>query len=162
MIAPVVEEMELELYDMEFVKEGGTRILRLFIDKKGGVNLNDCENASRAVEAVLDEHDPIPTSYRLQVGSPGIERKLARPEHFARHVGHKVTLKLFAPHKVSETVSQKTFSGVLIGYGDESISIVDSGGKTFCFELARISSCRLLVFDDESRNDKKRRARDNG
>ena len=160
LITPVVEDMGLELYDMEFVKEGGTRILRLFIDKEGGVNLNDCENVSRAVEAVLDEHDPIHTSYRLQVGSPGVERKLVRPEHFTRHIGQKVTLKLFAPHKVSESVSQKTFVGILTGYDGENVSFEDLGGNTFCFPITRMSACRLRVFDDEP--PKKRRARDNG
>ena len=166
LITPVIEEMGLELYDMELVKEGGTRILRLYIDKEGGVNLGDCENASRAVEVVLDEHDPIPTSYRLQVGSPGVERKLTKPEHFTRHIGHLVTVKLFAPFIVSDTISQKTFIGVLIGYDKENISLTDSSGKTYCFKIAHMSSCRLRVFDDESlgllRNDKKRRTRDNG
>ena len=162
LITPVVEDMGLELYDTEFVKEGGTRILRLFIDKEGGVNLNDCENVSRAVEAVLDEHDPIPASYRLQVGSPGVERKLAKPGHFTRHIGDRVTIKLFAPHKVSESVSRKTFIGVLVGYDEENISLEDSDGTTFCFPIAHISSCRLRVFDDESPSGKKRRPRNNG
>ena len=161
LITPVVEEMGLELYDMEYVKEGGTRILRLFIDKQGGVNLNDCETVSRAVESVLDEHDPIPTSYRLQVGSPGVERKLTKPGHFSKHIGHRVLVKLFAPHKVSETLSQKSFLGVLIGYDEENISLEDSDGRTFCFPTAQMSSCRLQVFDDEPHN-AKRRARDNG
>ena len=166
LITPVVEQMGIELYDMEFVKEGGARILRLFIDKEGGVNLNDCENVSLAVEAVLDEHDPIPTSYRLQVGSPGVERKLVKPRHFTKHIGHRVAIKLFAPHKVSESVSRKTFTGVLIGYDEENISLKDSGGETFCFPITRMSSCRLLVFDDESMfgslSTQKKEGRDNG
>ena len=152
--------MGLELYDMEYVKESGTRILRLFIDKEGGVNLNDCENVSRAVEALLDEHDPIPTSYRLQVGSPGVERKLVRPEHFARYMGQRVTIRLFAPHKVSEKVSRKTFSGVLVGHDEKNISIEDTEDKKYCFPITQMSSCRLRVFDDDS--PKKRRALDNG
>jgi ribosome maturation factor RimP len=102
LIAPVVEANGVELYDMEFVKEGGNRILRLFIDKEGGVDLNDCERVSRAVSTVLDEHDPIESSYRLQVGSPGIERRIVKPEHFRRYVGHRVTIKLFAPHSPQE------------------------------------------------------------
>ena len=158
LIAPVVEEMGIELYDMEFVKEGGTRVLRLFIDKEGGVDLNDCEGVSRAVEAVLDEHDPIPASYRLQVGSPGVERKLAKPGHFARHLGSKVTVRLFLPLKVSESASRKNFTGVLRGYDGASISLEDSGGGMYSFPVAQVSSCRLRVFDD----DKKGRARKNG
>ena len=162
LITPVVENMGLELYDLEFAKEGGVRILRLFIDKEGGVNLNDCENVSRAVEAVLDEHDPIPTSYRLQVGSPGVERKLAKPEHFFKHIGHKVTVKLFTPQKIGESTSRKTFSGVLLSYDKENICLEDSKGANICFPVTQIAACRLLVFDDESQSDRKRRARDNG
>ena len=147
-ITPVVEEMGLELYDMELVKEGGTRILRLFIDKEGGVSLGDCENASRAVEAVLDEHDPIPTSYRLQVGSPGVERKLTKAGHFIKNIGNKVTLKLFSPYKISETVSQKTFKGVLASYDEDNISLTGPGGETYFFKAAQVSSCRLRFFED--------------
>ena len=183
LVAPVVENMGIELYDLEFVKEGGVKVLRLFIDKEGGVNLNDCENVSRAVEAELDKHDPIPTSYRLQVGSPGVERKLTKTEHFSKHINKKVTVKLFSPQKISETISQKTFIGFLQAYDENKLSLKDLNGQIFCFPVNQIASCRLLVFEDESqvpkkksvdskslcfpkentqKTDKKRRTRDNG
>ena len=164
LISPVTEGMGIELYDMEFVKEGGVKILRLYIDKEGGVSLNDCENVSRAIEAVLDEHDPIPSSYRLQVGSPGVERKLAKPEHYIKNIGSKVTAKLFTPHKINESTSQKVFTGVLAGYDKEKITIEDSGGNKFCFLTSQVASCRISVFDEhkEKPKSKKGRALSNG
>ena len=155
LIAPVAEACGVELYEMEFVKEGGSRILRLFIDKEGGVDLNDCERVSRAVSSVLDEHDPIPTAYRLQVGSPGIERRLSKPEHFQRFVGHKVLLKLFAPHSPEDpeqaesvTTGRKKFTGILSGYnenGDGKITLADEDGQIWSFDKKQVSACKLVV-----------------
>jgi len=152
LITPIVEECEAELYDMEFVKEGGSHILRLFIDKEGGVDLSDCERVSRAVSDVLDEHDPIPTAYRLQVGSPGIERRLVKPEHFKRYIGHKVTLKLFAPHSPenandpeSVTTGRKKFTGILTAYETDKIQLKDEDGQAWNFNKKQVSACKLVV-----------------
>jgi len=155
LITPVVEDSGVELYDIEFVKEGGSRILRLFIDKEGGVDLNDCERVSRAVSAVLDEHDPIETAYRLQVGSPGIERRIVKPSHFRRYVGHKVLVKLFAPHSPQDpdaaesvTTGRKKFTGVLSEYDDTGkVTLKDEDGQIWIFEKKQVSSCRLVVDD---------------
>ena len=151
LLAPAAEANGTELYDLEYVKEGGDRILRLFIDKEGGVNLDDCERVSRAVEAVLDKHDPIPTSYRLQVGSPGIERKLSKPEHFIRFTGSKVTIRLFAPHMPKDgshaesvTTGRKKFTGILTGCENDKIAIKDADGQNWLFERSQISVCRLV------------------
>lgn len=151
LLTPVVNECGAELYDIEFVKEGGNRILRLFIDKDGGVDLNDCERVSHAVSAVLDEHDPIESAYRLQVGSPGIERRLVKPEHFTRYIGRKVIIKLFAPHSPqnpdeneSVTTGRKKFTGVLIAY-DGQITLKDEEGLTWSFEKKQVSACRLAA-----------------
>lgn len=139
---------------MEFVKEGGSRILRLFIDKDGGVDLNDCERVSRAVSAVLDEHDPIPQAYRLQVGSPGIERRLSKPEHFQRYIGHKVLLKLFAPHSPDDanspesvTTGRKKFTGILLNYEQKTgeITLADADGVEWTFDKKQVSACKLVV-----------------
>ena len=97
LLSPVISEQGCELYDIEYVKEGGDRILRLYIDKDGGVDLNDCERVSRASEAVLDDKDPIPAAYVLEVSSPGIERKLKKDSHYARYTGEKVLVRLFSP-----------------------------------------------------------------
>lgn len=153
LLTPAVAAQGCELYDLEYVKEGSDRILRLFIDRDGGVDLDDCEKVSRAAEAVLDEHDPIPTAYRLQVGSPGVERKLAKPEHFARYVGHKIAVKLFAPYAppngVDETVTEtgrKKFTGKLDSFNDNTMILTDEDNRQWTFDLKQVSSCRLVVF----------------
>jgi len=152
LIAPVAEACGVELYDLEYVKEGGDRILRLFIDKEGGVDLNDCERVSRMVSDILDEHDPIPNAYRLQVGSPGIERRLSKPEHFIRFVGHKVAIRLFAPHSPKEdnraesvTTGRKKFTGILKGYENGEVSLIDADEQEWIFEKDQISACKLVV-----------------
>ena len=164
LVTPVLDEMSIELYDLEFVKESGTRILRLYIDKDEGVSLTDCENVSRAVESVLDIHDPIPDAYRLQVGSPGIERKLTKPAHYKKSVGKKVSLKLYAPVAINENVNQKSFTGILLDYDDDNICIETQNSEKKCFLYSQVASCRLLVFDDEpaKQTNKKRRSRENG
>ncbi|MCL2373228.1 MAG: ribosome maturation factor RimP [Defluviitaleaceae bacterium] len=153
LLAPVVEANGCELYDLEFVKEGGDRILRLYIDKPEGVDLNDCEAVSRAAEVVLDEADPIAGAYRLQVGSPGVERSLHKPQHFTRYVGHKVAVRLFAPYSppsgTSETVTstgRKKFTGILKAYDGDKIKLKDEDGTNWTFELSQVSACRLVVF----------------
>jgi len=154
MLAPVVAACGVELYDMEFVKEGGNRILRLFIDKEEGVDLNDCERVSHAVSAALDEHDPIEQAYRLQVGSPGIERRLVKPAHFLRFIGHKVLIKLFAPHSPenpdeneSVTTGRKKFTGILQAYeaNTGNITLKDEDNHVWHFAKKQVSACRLIV-----------------
>ena len=147
-IEPVVDSLGLLLYDLEFVKEGGSRILRLYIDKDGGVSLGECETVSRAGEARLDELDPIPSAYRLQVGSPGVERKLTKPWHYEKYLGHRVKVKLFTAYKFGESHSAKSFDGVLKLYRKDAVCFLDSQGEMLCLPHDMVSSCRLLVFDD--------------
>jgi len=159
LITNVAKTCGVELYDLEYVKEGGDRILRLFIDKDGGVDLNDCERVSRAVSDVLDEHDPIPNAYRLQVGSPGIERRLSKPEHFVRYVGHKVAVKLYAPHSPkheshaeSVTTGRKKFTGILSKYENGTVNLTDADGQEWIFEKGEVSACKLVVDVLQGRN----------
>ena len=162
LVAPVVEKMGLELYDLEFVKEGGFRILRLFIDKEGGVSLGDCEAASRAVEKALDEKDPIPSAYRLQVGSPGVERALTKPAHFARYMGRRVRVRLFSPHSIGGAQGRKTFAGKLASHDKAQTCFEGEDGGTFCVPSEKISSCRLLVFEDGAEPGPGKNRRKNG
>ena len=157
MLAPIVESCGAQLYDLEYVKEGGDRILRLYIDKDGGVDLNDCEKVSHAVSDELDEKDPISTAYRLQVGSPGVERKLAKPEHFARYVGEKISVRLFAPHAPDDknhaesiTTGRKKFTGILSGFSDNKVKLTDADAIEWIFDLSQISACKLVVFGGEA------------
>jgi ribosome maturation factor RimP len=142
LLTPVAEAQGVELYDIEYVKEGGDRILRLFIDKEGGVDLNDCERVSHAAEAVLDEKDPIPAAYVLEVSSPGVERKLKKESHFARYAGAKVEIRLFSPID-----GRKKFTGILNGLNDSLVAVTDTEGREWSFERQKISSCRLVVFE---------------
>lgn len=135
--SPVADSMGLEIWDVEFVKEGGEHYLRVFIDKADGVSIDDCEKFSRAFDKVLDREDPIDTSYIFEVSSAGLERRLFRDSDFERYMGSAVTLKTFAPKD-----GRKEFAGTLSAYdgGDVTLSL-DDGEKTF--EKKEIASVRL-------------------
>ena len=142
LLAPVAEAQGVELYDLEFIKEGSERILRLYIDKDPSVDLNDCERVSRAAEEVLDAHDPIEVAYYLEVSSPGVERKLSKPQHFARYIGHKIALRLYGPID-----GRKKFTGHLKAYEDNQLTLTDEDGTDRHFQQAQISACKLVVFE---------------
>ena len=146
LLSPVAIAQGCELYDIEYVKEGGDRILRLFIDKAEGIDIDDCERVSRAVEQVLDAEDPISGEYRLQVSSPGIERKIKKPAQFTQFIGHKVEIRLFSPH---EPVSgRKKFTGRLVNFTDNKATLKTAeDNESFTFNLQDISVCKLIVFD---------------
>lgn len=96
-ITPIADELGYYLWNVEYVKEGADFILRVTIDNDAGITIDDCERMTRAIDPILDEHDPIPDAYLLEVSSPGIERDLSRDDHFALCVGEKVEVRLFAP-----------------------------------------------------------------
>jgi len=146
LLAPVAESQGCELYDIEYVKKGRDRILRLYIDKEDGINIEDCERVSREAEAVLDEHDPISGEYRLQVSSPGVERKLRKPEHYTRFIGHKIEIRLFAPH--SPETGRKKFTGKLSDFKNNEITIKTAeDDQNFTFDIQQVSASRLVVFE---------------
>ena len=136
---PLVQANGCSLWDVEYVREGGEWFLRLYIDKDGGVNINDCEAISRAVDPVLDEEDPIPESYRFEVCSAGLERTLKRPSDFERFMGSPVLVKLYRPRN-----GQKEFAGVLSGYEDGNVTVT-LPGKTLTLEKSEIALVRLRV-----------------
>ncbi|MEA3423927.1 MAG: ribosome maturation factor RimP [Bacillota bacterium] len=119
-ITPFLEEKNYELVDIEFVKEGPHRYLRVYIDKEGGVSLDDCQAVSTFLNQRLDEIDPIEENYYLEVSSPGIERALKKDSDFIKFKGKKIKIKLY------QTINgQKTIIGILVDYVDKQI-IVDS------------------------------------
>ncbi len=125
---PVAKDLGLLLWDVRFVKEGASWYLRIFIDKDGGIDINDCVDMTHAINPVLDEADPIEQSYCLEVSSPGIERDLTRDEHFEVMTGKKIKLRLIRP----DENKQREFAGVLLSYEDGSITMdVDGEEKTF-------------------------------
>lgn len=136
---PLVEACGCSLWDVEYVREGGEWYLRLYIDKEGGVDINDCEAVSRAVDPVLDEKDPIPESYRFEVCSAGLERTLKRASDFERFMGSAVLVKLYRPKDGS-----KEFAGVLKDYEDGDV-IITCGNQELRFEKSEVALVRLRV-----------------
>ncbi|NMB45583.1 MAG: ribosome maturation factor RimP [Firmicutes bacterium] len=114
----LVDCPELELVSVEYAKEGPDWILRVFIDKEGGVSLDDCEKVSRRLSSRLDDVNPIPGSYSLEVSSPGLERPLTRDAHFERFAGHLVRIKTYAPYQ-----GRKVWEGRLLGLEDGAVMV---------------------------------------
>ncbi|TGE31218.1 ribosome maturation factor RimP [Desulfosporosinus sp. Sb-LF] len=116
LVEPIVRERGLELVDVEYIKEGAHWYLRLFIDKDGGVDMDDCSGVSHAVSDMLDQKNPIPQAYMLEVSSPGLERPLKKEADFVRFQGSLVTV-----HTTSTFQGYKEFSGNLVGLIDDEI-----------------------------------------
>ena len=140
LLEPILKENNFELYDVEFVKEAGTFYLRAFIDKEGGININDCELVSRRLSDLLDEKDFIPEAYILEVSSPGLGRTLKKDKHFEKSIGEEVEIKLF-----KALDKQKDFTGYLESFNDEVIVISDEDENEIEFERSNIASVRLVV-----------------
>lgn len=127
LLAPIVEEAGFELIDVEYVKEAGCWYLRGYIDKPGGITVNDCEAVSRVFSDRLDEDDFIEDSYIMEISSPGLDRPLKKDKDFARSMGKAVEIRTYRPID-----RQKEFSGVLTAYDDNSVTIDDDGNlRTF-------------------------------
>lgn len=120
---PVVEDEGCRLWSVEYLREAGTWYLRVFIDKDGGVGIDDCERISRRLDPILDEADPIPESYVFEVGSAGADRELKRPSDFEQYIGSEVDLKLYQPYE-----GRKTVTGTLEAYNNGDVTV---SGVTF-------------------------------
>ena len=136
---PVVEEYGCELWDVEYVREGSDYFLRIYLDKEGGVDINDCEKISRAMDPILDEKDPIEGSYHFEVCSAGLERTLKRPGDFERFMGSNITVKLYRPRN-----GLKEIPCVLIGYDNGKVTVT-AGKETITFEKSEVALVRLRV-----------------
>ena len=136
---PIVEGLGCSLWDVEYVREGSEQFLRLYIDKEGGVDIEDCEKIHRAVDPVLDEKDPIPTSYHFEVCSAGLERALKRPGDFERFMGSAILVKLYRPRN-----GLKEIPGILRGYEEGRVT-VEAGKETITFEKSEVALVRLRV-----------------
>ena len=136
---PVVREEGCSLWDVEYVREAGSWYLRLFIDKEGGVGIDDCERISRRLDPILDEADPIPESYVFEVGSAGAERELKRPSDFAQFMGAEVEVKLYKPLE-----GRKAWVGELAGYDAGAVTL-RIGEEERRFTAAEVAQVRLHV-----------------
>ena len=142
LVRPTVEGMGLRLWDVVFEKEGPDWYLRVLIDKDGTMDTDTCADVSHALDPILDEADPIEQSYYLEVGSPGLGRKLTRPEHYEAVRGQKVSVKLYRANENGV----KEFSGILTSREGNIITVEGPAGP-MQFELSAVSTVRLC--DDE-------------
>ena len=119
LIANIIKDLGYEIYDVEYVKEGKDYFLRVFIDSKNGINLNDCEKVSESITGILDNEDYIQEQYFLEVSSPGVERTLKKDKHLKDNIGNEVQIKLFKPFE-----GQKQYKGILKNFDDEHVIIL--------------------------------------
>ena len=141
LLIPILEKYEFELVDVEYVKEAGTWDLRAYMDKPGGIAINDCEVVSRELSDLLDQKDFIDDSYILEVSSPGLGRPLKKEKDFKRSLGEAVDIKLYRAIE-----RQKDFSGILTAYDADTVTIRYEDGSESTFNRKDIALIRL-AFD---------------
>ena len=141
LLEPTVEGLGYELADLEVRLGGRSGVVRLFIDKPDGITLDDCETVSHAVSALLDVEDPVPGHYDLEVSSPGLNRKLTKPEHFERFRGEEVKVELRFPIE-----GRKRFRGRLKASDTDNIQVVVDG-EEYVLPIATIDTARLVPGD---------------
>ncbi|MCI9534728.1 MAG: ribosome maturation factor RimP [Lachnospiraceae bacterium] len=140
-LLPLLAEHNFELVDVEYVKEGGNWYLRAYIDKEGGITVDDCEVISRTLSDWLDREDFIADSYTLEVSSPGLGRPLKKDKDFERSLGEAVELRLYKPRD-----KQKEFAGILKGYDRETVTVETEDGREEVFARQELALIRL-AFD---------------
>lgn len=143
LVEPTAHELGYSIWDVEYVKEGADMYLRITIDSEEGIDIDDCERMTRAIDPMLDEADPIEDFYYLEVSSPGVERVLTIDEHFAAMAGSEVEIKLYRALDGS-----KVFRGVLVGKEDGKITITTDAGDV-SFDSKTVAKC-TTVFDWQS------------
>lgn len=148
LVTPILDEHHFELYDVEFVKEAGSWYLRVYIDKEGGITLEDCANVSDALSEKLDSlpEDPIPQQYFLEVSSPGAERPLKKPRDYERAINQYVHISLYAPLKGQH--GQKVYEGTLRKVDDEALTIEymdKTRKKTIDLPRKQVAQARLAI-----------------
>lgn len=143
LVKPVTDELGYFLWDVCYVKEGASWYLRIFIDRDEGITIDDCEKVTEPVNAILDEADPIPQSYMLEVGSAGLERELLKEDHFEVCKGDKVRIRF-----IRSVDGEKEISAVLLGADKNTITVAADDGSEKVLQLADIAFVKLW-FDFE-------------
>lgn len=141
-VEPFAAELGLRIWDVRFLKEGANWYLRIFIDKDGGVSIDDCVDLTHAINKPLDEVDPIEQAYFLEVSSPGVERDLVRDEHFLSNIGEKIKVKMIRPVE-----GKREFSGVLESYEGGNITLRAEDESGITFTKKEVSWVKLDDFD---------------
>ncbi len=140
LIMPLIEKNNFELVDVEYVKEAGNWFLRTYIDKDGGITIDDCALISRALSELLDKNDFIPDAYILEVSSPGLGRQLKKDKHFSRSIGEKIEIKLYKALN-----KQKDFDGILVDFDADKLVIELENGEKLEINRADIAMVRLAL-----------------
>ena len=138
-LEPIMTENNFELVDVEYVKEAGNWYLRAYVDKEGGITLDDCELVNRAWSDIMDEQDFIPDAYILEVSSPGLGRTLKKDKHLQKSIGEEVEIKLFKPIDKC-----KEFSGILDSFDADTVTITEEGAPR-TFARADVALIRLAL-----------------
>ena len=147
LVLPITEEKKFELVDVEYIKDAGNYYLRIYVDKEGGITIDDCEAVSRALSDLLDREDYIEDSYILEVSSPGLMRPLKKEKDFERSLGKAVEVKTYQVREVPGTkLKQKDFAGVLKNYDNDTVTIETEENKEITFTKQEIALIRL-AFD---------------
>lgn len=141
LILPIIEKHHFELVDVEYVKEGGTWYLRAYIDKPGGITVDDCEVVNRALSDLLDEEDFVEDSYILEVSSPGLGRPLKKEKDFQRSLGEEVEVRTYRAVN-----NQKEFTGTLTAYDKDTVTVEIAEGEFLTLKRTEIALIRL-AFD---------------
>ena len=141
LLLPIMEELNFELVDVEYVKEGGSWYLRAYIDKEGGITVDDCEVVARRMNDLLDEEDFIEESYLFEVSSPGLGRPLKKEKDYARSMGKELEIRTYRAIN-----RQKEFYGILTGYTADTVTITTEDEEELTFQKKEIALIRL-AFD---------------
>jgi ribosome maturation factor RimP len=139
MLGSFMEQNGFELVDVEYVKEGSNWFLRVYVDKEGGIDIDDCGRVSEYLSVKLDEQDPIPDAYFLEVSSPGAERPLKNPQDYYKAVNSHVFVTTYEP-----VDGAKEFEGLMLSFDGEALTI-QTGNKTSSIPLAKVASARLAI-----------------
>ena len=138
LVEPLLERLGYELVDLEFSGGRGSAMLRVFIDRQTGVGIEDCEAVSREVSALLDVHDPVPTGYRLEVSTPGLDRVLRTPAHYARFAGAQVAVELTVPRE-----GRRRYTGQLLQSDADGMELMVAGAPV-AFPYREVDQARLV------------------
>ena len=141
LITPILDRMNFELVDVEYVKEGGTWYLRAYIDKEGGITVNDCEAVAREMNEILDKEDFVEDSYVFEVSSPGLGRPLKKEKDYVRSMGKEVEIRTYRAIN-----REKEFYGILYAYDENTVTIKTEDETEMTFEKSDIALIRL-AFD---------------
>lgn len=148
LLEPLMQEYAFELVDVEYVKEAGSWYLRVYVDKEGGITLNDCEKVNRTLSDLLDEHDFVEDSYILEVSSPGLGRQLKKEKDYRRSIGKEIEVHFYQNRKIpckGKEIAVKELEGVLLSFDDAKIVVETEFEKEYVIARKDISMVKLAV-----------------